>query len=584
MALSERFLHMIKLIPQPGTPIEGTPYKVFDPIGEKYSVTGLLGKGGMGVVYLVYNKKQDCPRALKSFREEFLLDSRLRDKFRTEVEAWINLHRHMYVLEAHWVEEINGRLYVEMECIPPPIGFKNSSLNDYIRMKPLDDKQMMNWAIQFCHGMEHVNKNGIKCHLDIKPGNILINESDNVQISDFGLARLFDEADSQLKGGIQGTLPYMPPEQFGIGDFDVRNDIYSFGVVLYEMVTGRLPFEVRIPLDVHGDIQNVRQQEWEKAHCNAPIPDAGGKIGNIIKKCMAKDRADRYGSFGELRSDLSWYMLTKMGILDKTPSPESYNDNDWTEYGAKLAALGRYEEALACYEKALDINPGNPAAWNNKGYSLTKLGRYNEAIKCYNQSIKSGNESVEPWMNLAACLNILGHDEEAVACCERGLQIEAFNPVLWLNKGNSLRNLGQLSEAIKCFDKAIEYNPRYANAWYNRGNTFFEAGDIQRALVSSEKAASLDPTLADAWLCMGNCHTRLGKFDLAMRHFDKALSLNPRLIECWFNKGCLYGGQARYREAVHCFEKFVEQAPPSMSNHVAEARNHIMNLKKRMRG
>jgi serine/threonine protein kinase len=129
------------------------PYKKGDLIGQEYEVYGVLGKGGCGVVYLVYSHKNGGVYALKTFRDEFLTDPETRLRFRREAGIWVELGRHPYLVHAYFVDEISGRLYIAMEHISPNEAGLNS-LEGYLQKQPPDLAQSLRWAIQICHGME----------------------------------------------------------------------------------------------------------------------------------------------------------------------------------------------------------------------------------------------------------------------------------------------------------------------------------------------------------------------------------------------------------------------------------------------
>jgi serine/threonine protein kinase len=170
-------------------------YKKGDIIGGKYEVHDILGKGGFGVVYLVFNRESAEVSALKTFRDELLADAAAREAFKKEALLWVGLGYHPFILTARWVEEFSGRLFVEMEHIAPDSQGR-VSLADHLSKvgKPLETNRILKWAIQFCLGMEHANSQGIECHRDIKPANILIGQDENLKISDFGLAAAAEAA------------------------------------------------------------------------------------------------------------------------------------------------------------------------------------------------------------------------------------------------------------------------------------------------------------------------------------------------------------------------------------------------------
>jgi len=165
----------------------GIPYKKGDLIGQKYEVYGVLGRGGFGIVYLVYSHETGDVYALKTFRDEYFQDGEIRELFRREANVWVHLERHPYIVRAYFVDEVEGRLYIAMEYIAPNKQGLNS-LEGYLERQPPDLAQSLRWTIQFCHGMEYAYSKGVRCHRDIKPDNIMISTDKTVKISDFGLA------------------------------------------------------------------------------------------------------------------------------------------------------------------------------------------------------------------------------------------------------------------------------------------------------------------------------------------------------------------------------------------------------------
>ncbi|MGA7075465.1 MAG: serine/threonine-protein kinase [Halobacteriota archaeon] len=144
----------------------------------------------------------------------------------------MDLETHPYIVRAHFVDRIANRNYIAMSYVAPNEEGINS-LAGYLQSHPPDLSQCLRWAIQICYGMEHAYSRGIRAHRDLKPANILIGYDNTVKITDFGLAGVLEVE------GAAGTPSHMPPEQFtDAASCDERSDIYAFGVVLYQMVTG----------------------------------------------------------------------------------------------------------------------------------------------------------------------------------------------------------------------------------------------------------------------------------------------------------------------------------------------------------
>ncbi len=162
-------------------------YRQGDVIGGKYEVHSTLGKDRFGVVYLVYDWEAEEVCALKTFKDGFLADTGAWEAFQNEALRWVHLQQHPFILTAKSVQELSGRLFVEMDYVAPDAEGR-VNLYDHLRCgRPLPPERAVEWAIQFCLGMEHANAHGVKCHRDIKPANMLISQG-VLKITDFWLA------------------------------------------------------------------------------------------------------------------------------------------------------------------------------------------------------------------------------------------------------------------------------------------------------------------------------------------------------------------------------------------------------------
>jgi serine/threonine protein kinase len=354
-------------------------YKKGDVIGGKYEIHGTLGKGGFGVVYLAYDREIEEVRALKTFRDDLLTDAAAREAFKKEALLWVNLEEHPFILAARWVEKVSGRLFVEMDYVAPDAHGRVSLADHLARaVGPLDAGQALKWAIQSCLGMEHAHAHGIKCHRDIKPANILITQDGTLKISDFGLAaaaevawRLMSSRSGPLvTGGAEGsfglslmqtggkarcgTPGYMAPEVYRGEGADSRSDIYSFGLVLWQMAAGSAapPFVAPYRGDLEGYLRQIYEQQM-----TGHVPRVDGFLGPVVERCLRPKAAERYVSFGELRRALEPILERGTGKKLEVPQMREKTAVFWTNKGASLAALGRREEAINCYDRALAIDP-----------------------------------------------------------------------------------------------------------------------------------------------------------------------------------------------------------------------------------
>lgn len=405
-------------------------YKKGDFIGQKYEVYDVLGEGGFGIVYLVYSHETKSPYALKTFRDEYLEDATTRERFKKEAQVWIDLERHPYLVRAHFVDEISGRLYIAMEHIASDEQGLNS-LDIYLRRKPPDLAQTLRWAIQFCHGMEYAYSKGIRAHRDIKPSNIMIDQNKNVKISDFGLAGIFQTNEQSvavtktknnvaiqtMAGTSIGTPEYMSPEQFT--DFsacDERSDIYSFGVVLYQMASGgKLPF--------YADNPDYRWSALKHLHQELPVPKLNSLLFPIIQRCLEKEPKRRYQTFSQLRAELEVILKRETGETIKLQEQQELDWWEWGNKGNSLHRLGLYDNAIQCFNKALELNVNDNRSWNNKGLTLRALGRFNEAIACLEKALRFSPSDTGTLNNKGICLDSLGFFKDAIYCYDTAVPL-----------------------------------------------------------------------------------------------------------------------------------------------------------------
>jgi tetratricopeptide (TPR) repeat protein len=171
-----------------------------------------------------------------------------------------------------------------------------------------------------------------------------------------------------------------------------------------------------------------------------------------------------------LKSEYSSYInLTQQERIQKILSA-------WNNRGIALYDLGRYEEAVASYDKAIEIKPDDEEAWNNRGIALRNLGRYEEAVASYDKALEIKPDFETAWNNRGNALRNLGRYEEAVASYDKAIEIKPDDEEAWNNRGNALMNLGRYEEAVASYNKAIEIKPDYQDAWDGRGNALKNLG------------------------------------------------------------------------------------------------------------
>jgi serine/threonine protein kinase len=257
----------------------------------KYSIIEPIGKGGMGVVYKAEDIRLKRTVALKFLPEDFLDYPEAGERFIREARATAALS-HSHICTIHEINEEEPESFIVMEFID------GQSLREKIAGKPMDQSQALDIAIQAAEGLNEAHKKGI-IHRDIKPGNIMVTSAGQMKIMDFGLAKVLGESLLTKEAVTMGTAAYMSPEQVRGEILDHRTDIWSLGVVLYEMLTGQLPFKGDSEQSLMYGIVNKEPQQISRIQA-----DISKELENIIHTALAKNSAERYQSMEEFLDDL----------------------------------------------------------------------------------------------------------------------------------------------------------------------------------------------------------------------------------------------------------------------------------------
>ena len=508
--------------------------------------------GGYAIVYIVSCEETRILYALKTFQDWCFHDAETLKRFTLEAEAWIRLEKHPNIVYAHSVIDIHGRLYIVLEYVDGP------DLWDKMKNASLSIRESVNYAIQFCRGMDHAQKRIPSfVHRDIKPPYCLITKDGVLKITDFGhikisanpleateahgLHRTSGDRSTRAfqtpKGhwGI-GTPPYMAPEQFeGSNHLDVRSDIYSFGIMLFEMLTGDRPFD------------GESHEECCRQHNSIAPPDPlshGSRIprrlADLVLCCLAKSPADRPANFSAVEDELNDILFDSYQEKRPISPDEELTYEEISHRGLSLMALGHHEEAVECFDQVLATNPGIARAWSHKSDALTRLGRYEEALACAERALTLDPQLTLAWSGKGNTLTMLRRYDQALTCFDRALALRPNWASLWTNKAQALTASGRFNEALTCLNRALALDPQGVEAHNNAGLAYNELGRRQEAIEAYKQALRLNPNYVAAHNNLGTAYLGLGRLKDAIVSYQRALSLRPGYHEARHNLGKIY--------------------------------------------
>ncbi len=259
----------------------------------RYEIIEELGKGGMGKVYRVEDKKINEEVALKLIKHDVASDKKTIERFSNELKLARKIV-HKNVGRMYELMEEKGIHFITMEYVP------GQDLKGLIRQsRQLALGTTINIAMQLCEGLEEAHRLGV-VHRDLKPSNIMVDKEGIVRIMDFGIARSIKGKGITGTGVMIGTPEYMSPEQVEGLEVDQRSDIYSLGIILYEMMTGRVPFEGDTPFSIA--LKHKSETPKNPIELNSQIPK---NFADLVLRCMEKEKEKRYQKIGEIMDGLS---------------------------------------------------------------------------------------------------------------------------------------------------------------------------------------------------------------------------------------------------------------------------------------
>ena len=308
-------------------------------------------------------------------------------------------------------------------------------------------------------------------------------------------------------GAMMGTPHYMSPEQSRGERADIRSDLYSLGVMLYQMLTGSVPFDADMPLAV------LRQHIEERARPLRELRrEVGQGLASIVERAMEKRPERRFQSASEmaaaLRTAVSGIARRAAPAAPQTPHSErtaapvparstspisasSLTSVDYFRKGNDYANQGDYGKAIEDYDEAIRLDPKYAGAYHSRGQAYGLLGQYERAIEDFDEAIRLDPQYAKAYNNRGNAYQELGQYERAIEDYDEAIRLDPQDAVTYHNRGYAYHNLGQYERAIEDYDEAIRLDPQYAKAYNNRGLAYQSLGKVEEAERDFQKAKEL---------------------------------------------------------------------------------------------
>jgi len=510
---------------------------------DRYQVIEELGKGGMGNVYKVFDTKIKEKIALKLIKPELALDAEVLERFSREMTLARKIG-HRNVCRMFDLGEADGVHFLTMEYV------SGVDLKTMIRMSGnLDVGTALSIGKQIADGLAEAHGLGI-VHRDLKPQNIMIDKGGNAKIMDFGIARSIKGKDITGPSVMIGTPEYMSPEQAEMKDVDHRSDIYSLGIILYEMATGRVPFEGETALAIA--MKHKGETPKNPRGLNPHIPD---DLSGVILKCLEKDRARRYQSAGEVRSELDRIEKGLPTTERVAPERKPFTSKEIT-VSFRLKKLFIPAAAIIAVAvigivllKVSTKKAASPAAPPNRSIAVLPFENLGDAKE--DEAFSSGiTEDITIQLSKISELDVrsqtsaMRYKKSNLGIKEIGRELN----VVYILDGSVRRADSQVRITTRLIDTATDKNIWADTFDRDMKEIFAIQSDIAQQIAAALKAKltpaekeriEKKPTKdirAYEYYLQGKFYsygTTLGDIDLALRMFERAIALDPAFAQAY---------------------------------------------------
>ncbi len=568
-----------------------------------YRIVSKLGSGGMGMVYLAEDESLGRKVALKFLLPEGDTQASTLRRFLQEARSAAAID-HPFACKVYETGEVDGRPFIAMEYVD------GESLAQRLKRGPLPIGHALRLGREIAEALAKAHQRGI-VHRDLKPGNVMLDSEGHAKVMDFGLAKQMSPLgldDSGLDtatlltvpGTVLGTLGYMAPEQIRGGAGDRRSDAFSFGIVLFEMLTGVHPFRKDTPADTVAAILGAEPVPLDA------LPDTAASIvGGLLAKDPDQRSADlaatadalelaasspprRHGSLpGPIRAALLAIAALVVAVVvvlgwrfvagDRSSQSPDVAALKRSEYESRASALMQnfsdpedLRSSIEQWHKVLDQVPDSaPAlagsataraliAWN----STPDPQMLDLAEREAERAIELDPSQPESYVALTIIYQLRGLVDTAEKMSERAIELAPRNPwTLQVRSRFLMDRFGRFAEAEELARRAVEIDPDFFPAWFQLGWARFELERLDEAESDFRRAITLRPDFAAGYFGLGVVYNAAGDYEGALAALDEALTIDPGSVQALLYRGVSLHYLNRPEEARESFAALVAGNP-----------------------
>lgn len=570
--------------------IEGMPppssFKIGDFLLDRYEILR-VHKGAMGEVYICHDEETDQHVAAKTFQDIYMRNQMSKKTFVREAETWIRLEHHPNIVQAHFIQSVEGKplLFLEAILTDNPRG---PTLKDYMFAHAANVWESVSLSLQFCDGMIHADARvpGI-VHRDIKPDNIMIDRSGVLKITDFGLVKStshFPSAEptapnrslfrsipkvKDLMPFVRGTPAFIAPEQIiDSNAADTRSDVYSFGCVMYELFTRHYPL---MGATIEATLE--RKLTGKPRRMGSHSKEIPMDLDDVVLRCIERDPDKRYRSFTEVREALNDVHERYFGLRKSQRKAEKLTVSGRINKAVSLIRLGQRQEAMRLLEGAARVDREHPQVHNRLGTLLMEAGETRRAeksfrralgidesyapalnnlgvileqrddragaIDAYQHAVQFGQDLCEPYVNLASLFARLGLDSRAVQLLTDGRK-RAPSAEGSALLGILYQKSGKPGKARSLLKESQAKMPEHLGIHFAHAAALQALGKLDEAEAEYETILARSPAHADAQYRLALCALARGDVHLALAKLEQTVNIQADHGRAYLRLAALY--------------------------------------------